>query len=55
MKILFLVLLTAAIVLYLPACNNNPEPAVPSTKPVDSAMAAAPDTIKAISVDSVKR
>ena len=36
----------------LAACNNNPEPSVLSTKAVDSAMAAAPDTIKAMPVDS---
>jgi len=37
------------------ACNNNAEPAAPSTKRVDSVVAAAPDTIKAIILDSVKR
>jgi|HubBroStandDraft_2_1064218.scaffolds.fasta_scaffold101199_2 hypothetical protein len=36
----------------LTACNNDAEPAAPSTKRVDSVVAAAPDTIKAISVDS---
>ncbi|HXB34267.1 MAG TPA: hypothetical protein VNV35_12630 [Puia sp.] len=39
----------------LAACNNSPEPAALSTKRVDSVVAAAPDTIKAISLDSVKR
>jgi hypothetical protein len=55
MKILFVVLLAAGVALCLPACNNSSVPAAPSTKSVDSAMAAAPDTIKAISVDSMKR
>jgi hypothetical protein len=39
----------------LAACNNQAETAAPSTKRVDSVVAAAPDTIKAISLDSVKR
>jgi hypothetical protein len=40
----------------LEACHNNPtEPAAPSMKRVDSAVAAAPDTIKAVPVDSVRR
>ncbi|HEV3413710.1 MAG TPA: hypothetical protein VG101_14620 [Puia sp.] len=40
----------------LAACNSNSMgPAAPSTKRVDSAVSAAPDTIKAISIDSVKR
>jgi hypothetical protein len=39
----------------LAGCNNNPEPAAPSTKAVDSATAAAADTIKPISIDSEVR
>jgi len=50
MKILFVLL----AIVGLAACNN-PQPAAPSTKRVDSVVAAAADTIKAISVDSVKR
>jgi hypothetical protein len=52
-----LILLLAAMycVACLAACNNNPEPAAPSTKAVDSAAAAAPDTIKPIPIDSIKR
>jgi hypothetical protein len=49
---IIVILLAVAV---LAACNNNPEPAVPSTKAVDSATAAAPDTIKAIFPDSVRR
>jgi len=49
MKMSLIVLLAAA----LAACNDGSGPAVPSTKRVDSAVAAAPDTIKAISQDSV--
>jgi hypothetical protein len=56
MKIFVIVLFVAAgCAVGLAACNNNPEPAVPSVKRVDSAVAAAPDTIKAISMDSVRR
>jgi hypothetical protein len=51
MKIFLLLLVMAG----LAACNNRPEAAAPSTKRVDSVVAAAPDTIKPISVDSVKR
>ena len=53
MKIVVILVAVAA----LAGCNNNAEvPApVPSTKLVDSAAAAAPDTIKAIAVDSVRR
>jgi hypothetical protein len=53
MKIGVIVLVVAAgFAGGLAACNNSPEPAAPSVKRVDSAVAAAPDTIKAISVDS---
>ncbi|HTR28661.1 MAG TPA: hypothetical protein VMH27_05295 [Puia sp.] len=52
MKTMVLILLTMA---GLAACNNGAQPAAPSTKAVDSAAAAAPDTIKAISPDSLKR
>ena len=37
------------------ACHRADRAAVPSTKAVDSAAAAAPDTIKALPVDSVER
>jgi hypothetical protein len=53
MKIVVIGLVAAICAVGLAACNNSPEPAVPSVKRVDSAVAAAPDTIKAISVDSV--
>jgi hypothetical protein len=46
--------LILAAMIGLAACNNS-EPAAPSTKHVDSVVAAAPDTIKAMPVDSVKR
>ena len=46
------VFLTLLALIGLAACNNNAETAAPSTKRVDSVIAAAPDTIKAISVDS---
>lgn len=36
----------------LAACNDRSGSVAPSTKRVDSAVAAAPDTIKAIPVDS---
>jgi hypothetical protein len=40
----------------LGACNNNtPEPVAPSIKRVDSAVAAASDTIQAVPVDSIRR
>jgi hypothetical protein len=51
MKIVVIVLALVG----LTACNNQAEPSPPSTKVVDSALKTAPDTIKAISVDSVKR
>jgi hypothetical protein len=53
----FLIVLVASLgcAVGLAACDNHPEPAAPATKRVDSVIAAAPDTIKAISVDSVKR
>jgi hypothetical protein len=39
----------------LAACNNNSGSMAPSTMAVDSALRAAPDTIKAGSLDSVVR
>jgi hypothetical protein len=48
MKILLILLVMAGLV----ACNNRPEAAAPSTKGVDSVVAAAPDTIKPMPVDS---
>jgi hypothetical protein len=48
MKI-FLILLA---MIGLAACNNHPAAAAPSTNRVDSVVAAAPDTIKPVSVDS---
>jgi hypothetical protein len=39
----------------LAACNNNAAVPAPSTKTVDSAAAAAPDTIKPMAVDSVRK
>jgi hypothetical protein len=50
----FLIVLATGLgwMIGLAACNNNAEPAAPSTKRVDSVVAAAPDTIKAISLDS---
>jgi hypothetical protein len=50
MKILLIVLVAAG----LAACNDGAGPAGPSTRAVDSVVRVAPDTIKAISVDSVK-
>ena len=48
MKLLFIVLVTAVLAT---ACNNSAvEPA--AVKSVDSATAAAPDTIKAVIVDT---
>jgi hypothetical protein len=58
MKTIMLIMKTIMLILMiagLAACNNSPEPATPSTKAVDSAAAAAPDTIKAISLDSLQR
>jgi hypothetical protein len=49
------ILFTLLIIAGMAACNNSAESAAPSTKAVDSATAAAPDTIKAISLDSLKR
>jgi hypothetical protein len=54
----FLIVLVAALGCAggLAACNDHSsEPAAPSMKRVDSVVAAAPDTIKAISVDSSVR
>jgi hypothetical protein len=51
MRIFLIVLALAG----LAACNNGAGPAAPSTRVVDSVVRAAPDTIKAIAVDSVKR
>jgi hypothetical protein len=51
MKIFLIVLAMVA----LASCSNQAEPSAPSTKVVDSALKSAPDTIKAISLDSVKR
>lgn len=48
MKIFLIVVLVAG----LAACNDGAGPAAPSTKRVDSVVAAAPDTIKAGPVDS---
>jgi hypothetical protein len=52
MRIFFLIVVALS---GLAACNDGAAPAAPSTKRIDSVVAAAPDTIKAISVDSVKR
>jgi hypothetical protein len=55
MKIVVIALVAVGVAVGLGACNEGAEPAAPSTKVVDSATAAAPDTIKAISIDSVVR
>jgi hypothetical protein len=52
MKIFIIVLLVMTSML---ACSNRPGAPAPSIKAVDSATAAAPDTIKAGSVDSMVR
>ena len=52
MKVLLILLSVSG----LTACaNNSAGPAASSSKQVDSAVSAAPDTIKAIALDSVKR
>jgi hypothetical protein len=51
MKLFLIVVLAVG----LAACHDGAGPAAPSARAVDSVVRAAPDTIKAISVDSVKR
>jgi hypothetical protein len=53
MRTIFFLLLM--IIAGLAGCDNSAGSTAPSTKAVDSATAAAPDTIKAISLDSLKR
>jgi hypothetical protein len=48
-------LLAGALACGLAACNNNAGPAASSTKRVDSVVAAAPDTIRPISLDSIRK
>ena len=52
MKIFLIVL---AAVVSVAACNDRGEGSSSSVRSVDSATAAAPDTIKPISLDSVAR
>jgi hypothetical protein len=49
MKMILIALLAASLV----ACHGHPVHPVPSTGSVDSAAAAAPDTIKALPPDSI--
>jgi hypothetical protein len=55
MKIVVIALVAMGFAVGLVACNDHPKPAAPAMKHIDSAVAAAPDTIKAISVDSAVR
>jgi predicted small secreted protein len=51
MKLLFIVLVAAAAI-FVAGCNNNSAGESAAVKSVDSATAAAPDTIKAVVVDT---
>jgi hypothetical protein len=55
MKIVVIALVAVGVAVGLGGCNDGAGPSAPSTKAVDSATAAAPDTIKVIPMDSVVR